>query len=106
MAWRSCTIGTNRAHSTDTVKTLLDNLHTLSRAEKQGAAGFVRMLRNAGKMFVSNVDWRTIDLAEIQAGQMRGRPREKFTRIAEMLALIDASGSGASCGNTVAAAAS
>lgn len=96
-------IGTNRADSTDTVTTLLDDLHTLSRAERHGAGGFVRMLRNEGKMFVSYADWRTIDLAEIQAGQMRGKPREKFTRMAEMLALIDVPGIDTAPGNTVAA---
>jgi len=38
---------------------------------------------------VSYDDWRTIDTAEIERGSSAGKPREKFTRIAEMLNVID-----------------
>lgn len=98
----SGTIGTNRADSTDTVTALLDDLHALPGTERRGAADFARMLRDAGKVFVSYADWRKIDLAETQAGQMIGKPREKITRMAEMLALTGAPGIDTARGNIVA----
>jgi hypothetical protein len=41
---------------------------------------------------VSYADWQRIDAAEQRSGGERGKPREKFTRVAEMLAALDAPG--------------
>jgi len=38
---------------------------------------------------ISYEDWRSIDAAEVARGAAAGKPREKFTRIQEMLAVLD-----------------
>jgi len=37
---------------------------------------------------VSFADWRKIDAAEIERGQSVGKPRDNFTAVDEMLALL------------------
>ena len=44
------------------------------------------MLRSArGVRTIDVEDWFKIDAAEVASGQSEGKPREKFTRVAEML---------------------
>lgn len=81
-------IGTNRADSLATVKALLDDLPQLAAANKAGAAGLHALLAKRGVRVVDYNDWLTIDRAEIERGQAKGKPREKFTRRDEMLAII------------------
>ena len=38
---------------------------------------------------VSWSDWLVIDQAEIERGEPKGKPREKFTRVEEMLGLLE-----------------
>jgi len=38
---------------------------------------------------VSWADWRKIDQAEKEKGRAKGKEREKFTRIEDMLAVLD-----------------
>ena len=38
---------------------------------------------------VSYADWERIDAAEVTRGVAKGKPREKFTRAEEMLAVLD-----------------
>jgi len=40
-------------------------------------------------------EWLIIDQAEIARGASKGKPREKFTRTAEMLSLLDGPSSSA-----------
>jgi len=49
----------------------------------------VEMLRGRGVRVVNFDDWRRIDAAEVEAGKACGKPREKFVRVADMLALLD-----------------
>jgi NADPH-dependent glutamate synthase beta subunit-like oxidoreductase len=37
---------------------------------------------------VSYQDWQVIDAAEIRRGLPEGKPREKFTRVEEMLGVL------------------
>ncbi|HEU5169233.1 MAG TPA: FAD-dependent oxidoreductase [Gemmatimonadales bacterium] len=81
-------IGTNRADGVATVKTLLADLPGLDSVPKPGADGLVlaRGAENHGP--VSWNDWLVIDRAEIERGEPRSKPREKFTRVQEMLAQL------------------
>jgi ferredoxin--NADP+ reductase len=83
-------IGTNRADSVATVKSLLADLPRLPQEPKPGAAGFAPLLASRGVRAVSFEDWLRIDSQEVAHGQPRGKPREKFTRVAEMLACLGA----------------
>jgi hypothetical protein len=44
-----------------------------------------------GARIVSYGEWQKIDLAERSRGQPRGKPREKYTLVREMIEAIDAS---------------
>jgi ferredoxin--NADP+ reductase len=79
-------IGTNRADGVATVKTLLADVAGLDPAPKPGADALGVA---AGEQPVSWSDWLAIDRAEVERGEPKGKPREKFTRVEEMLRLLE-----------------
>ncbi len=79
-------IGTNRADSVATVASLAADLPNLDAGPKEGGAGLRNLLETRGVRAVTYAEWRKIDTSEIARGQPKGKPREKFTRVAEMLA--------------------
>jgi NADPH-dependent glutamate synthase beta subunit-like oxidoreductase len=79
-------IGTNRADSMATVATLLADLPHFDAQAKPGREAAVFLLTQRSLRSVSFRDWETIDQAERARGLPLGKPREKFTRISEMLA--------------------
>ena len=83
-------IGTNKADSVETVGLLLEDIDKLDTGEsKSGVAGCHEILDRRGVRHISFSDWKIIDAAEITRGQTAGKPREKYTSIDEMLALLD-----------------
>jgi ferredoxin--NADP+ reductase len=82
-------IGTNRADSVATVKSLLADLPVLDAGEKRGANTLKALLKSRGVRVVSYADWQKIDAAEVRRGETAGKPREKFARVEEMLALLE-----------------
>jgi ferredoxin--NADP+ reductase len=82
-------IGTNRADSVETVKLLLEDLPSFGAGEKTGADGLADLFKSRGVRVLSFTDWRKIDAAEIRRGKPVGKPREKFTRVEEMLSVLD-----------------
>lgn len=82
-------IGTNRADSIATVKSLLADIPRLASEAKAGADALKPLLAERGVRGVSLDDWLKIDAVEVARGQPKGKPREKFTRVAEMLQCLD-----------------
>ena len=82
-------IGTNRACAVETVTALLADRAALQAEAREGRAGLERLLDERGARAVDYDDWRRIDAAEIARGAPQGKPREKFTRREEMLAVLD-----------------
>ena len=82
-------IGTNRADSVSTVKTLLADVVQLPPIKEPGPDGLRRLLSARGVRTVSVEDWMKIDALEVARGQPAGKPREKFTRVAEMLQCLN-----------------
>jgi ferredoxin/flavodoxin---NADP+ reductase len=82
-------IGTNRADSIETVESVLEDLARSRVSAKPGAAGLRDVLTARQLRIVSYADWDKIDLAERYRGQERGKPREKFTRVPEMMTVLD-----------------
>ena len=82
-------IGTNRADSVATVKSLLSDLPKLNREKKPGAAGLDAQLVDRGVRVFRYRDWQKVDRAEVERGEPKGKPREKFTRVDEILAALD-----------------
>ena len=80
-------IGTNRADSVETVQSLLAELPKICDREKPGAEALRPLLAGRGIRVLNYQDWLMIDAAEIDRGKPKGKPREKFTRIHEMLAV-------------------
>ena len=78
-------IGTNREDSVSTVNALLADLPSLDAAPKPGADHVITLLLHRGIRAVGYADWQRIDAAEQRRGQAAGKPREKFTRLQEML---------------------
>lgn len=80
-------IGTNRADAVATVQSLLADLPRLDSRRKSGTAGLYAALAGSDSQVVSYTDWRRIDAEEQRRGIASGKPREKITRVSDMLAL-------------------
>jgi ferredoxin--NADP+ reductase len=81
-------IGTNRADSLETVQALLEDLSTFSPTRAPGLDGILPILERRSARVVSLLDWLAIDGAEVERGTKVGKPREKFTRIDEMMSVL------------------
>jgi ferredoxin--NADP+ reductase len=79
-------IGTNRADSVETVASLLADLPKACDQAKRGAEALRPLLEGRGVPIFNYQNWLMVDSAEIDRGKPKGKPREKFTRIDEMLA--------------------
>ncbi|MGH8120072.1 MAG: NADP oxidoreductase, partial [Gammaproteobacteria bacterium] len=83
-------IGTNRADSVETVESLLQDLPSFDNAAvKTGVDGILPLLKERNIHFVTFADWKKIDRKEVDRGKPAGKPREKFTRVQEMLSVLD-----------------
>ena len=81
-------IGTNRPDSVETVGHLLADLPRLQPCPTPATDGVLDLLAKRNVRAVSYADWQTIDAAEVERGAATGKPREKFTSVAEMLAQL------------------
>jgi ferredoxin--NADP+ reductase len=81
-------IGTNRADAVATVNALLEDLPKLDQWPKPGAAKLLPLLAERGVRAISYDDWLKIDAAEVERGKPKGKPREKFIEVEEMLAVL------------------
>jgi ferredoxin--NADP+ reductase len=81
-------IGTNRADAVATVQSLLADLAHLDSRPRSGAEGLYAALARSDSQVLSYADWRRIDAEEQRRGAAIGKPREKITRVSDMLALL------------------
>ena len=79
-------IGTNRADSIATVASLVADLPTLSQRRTAGSAALANVLQRRKVVWVDQAQWHRIDESEVARGLRSGKPREKFTRVDEMMA--------------------
>lgn len=83
-------IGTNRADSVATINALLaDVQNSGSTATRPGAEALLPLLRQRNVRYISFPEWKKIDAIEVELGQPKGKPREKFTSVNEMLSVLD-----------------
>ena len=82
-------IGNNRADATQTVNALLADVDKSDLEPKPGGQALLPLLAERGVRIVDYTDWERIDTAEIERGKAKGKPREKFTRVQNMLAELD-----------------
>lgn len=85
-------IGTNKPDAIATVKLMLEDVASLeSMGEMESNAdAVVDLLEERGVRYVSFDDWKRLDQMEIASGEKIGKPREKFSTVAEMLTALDA----------------
>ncbi|MDJ0514190.1 MAG: FAD-dependent oxidoreductase [Methyloceanibacter sp.] len=81
-------IGTNRADSLETVESLIADLPALTRARKPGFKGLIALIEDRDVRPVDLAEWLVIDETETARGRAKDKPREKITRVEEMLALL------------------
>jgi ferredoxin--NADP+ reductase len=81
-------IGTNRADSMETVENILADVPSLHTGPKPGVEALQPLLEGRGVRLVNLSDWLDIDSAEVERGKKEGKPREKFTRVDDMLDLL------------------
>ncbi len=84
-------IGTNKADSVETVRSLSADAPDLPRATEGDPAAVDALLAARGVRYVTVRDWMTLDRHEMALGEAQGRPRVKLVDVEEMLAHIAAS---------------
>lgn len=85
-------IGTNKPCAVETADALLDDLRggRLDTGARPAPEAMPALLAARGVRAVSFPDWQRLDALERAHGEALGRPRRKYTTIAEMLAALDA----------------
>ncbi|MFI5346836.1 MAG: NADP oxidoreductase [Elusimicrobiota bacterium] len=86
-------IGTNRADSVLTVQAMLADLKDGKLSDRPvdaAAEATPRLLAAKGIKAVSIAQWKKLDKLELENGAKRGKIREKFTRVEEMVAALNA----------------
>jgi ferredoxin--NADP+ reductase len=79
-------IGTNKSCSMQTVAALVDDFNAGHLSDpRQRPAELRRLVRDRRPEVVDAEGWRAIDGAEIARGEIAGRPRVKFTTVADMV---------------------
>lgn len=84
-------MGTNKPDAAETVAAMLEDLshgmHLLPAHPKR--EDIQKLVQQRQPDYFSYADWLRLNTLEIERGQAQGRPRIKFTRIAEMLAVLN-----------------
>lgn len=83
-------IPTNRSDSLAVAELILADLVQAAAGSKPGGRELDRLLAQRGVRVVDYAGWQRINAAEVARGAKAGRPREKYTRIEEMLAAATA----------------
>ncbi|MGE0269298.1 MAG: FAD-dependent oxidoreductase [Candidatus Omnitrophota bacterium] len=81
-------IGTNKPDSEETVQKILEDTGSLTPCVNPNSSELLNFLKNKGVKVVRFADWKKIDAAEIANGQKTGKPREKFVKVEDMLAVL------------------
>lgn len=81
-------IGTNKPDAVETVNQMLADIPSLTGAPERDPDAIVQLLQARSVHIVTIEGWRALDQIETSRGQAIGRPRVKFTSIADMLAAV------------------
>ncbi|MFH1023233.1 MAG: NADP oxidoreductase [Planctomycetota bacterium] len=85
-------IGTNKADSIATVENLLKDAagKTAEASSDKAPEAVTALLASRKVRVVSFAEWKTLDKAELDAGKAKGKVRDKFFRVPDMLAALGA----------------
>lgn len=79
-------IPANRTDSLAVAELIIQDIARHENSGKPGAVELDRLLAQRGVRAVDFAGWQKINAAEVARGVSQGRPREKFTRLEELLA--------------------
>ncbi len=82
-------IGTNKPDSVATVKALLEDLEHGKLLEPETPSAVIELLESRNVRYVTYADWQIIDQIETERGAALGKPRLKFSRVDEMLEVLN-----------------
>ena len=85
-------VGTNKPDAIETVGLMLEDLQKGQAPSDINVSedAVPTLLTEKGVRYVSFDDWKYLDQIEVENGKKIGKPREKMTTVAEMLAALDA----------------
>ncbi len=83
-------IGTNKQDSVETVNCMLEDLAqgAILRPSEPEVREMEQLVRERQPNYFSFADWLRLDGVEVENGRAQGRPRDKFTRVEDMLAAL------------------
>ena len=83
-------IGTNKPDSVETVTCMLEDLakDSILHPSEPQAGKMEELVRERQPKYLSFADWLRLDEIEMTKGRAQGRPRDKFTRVKDMLAAL------------------
>ena len=81
-------IGTNKTCAQETVNMMVEDLQAgnILNPEKPAVSEAAALISERVPDSISYADWQKIDEVELSRGEAEGRPRVKFTSVAEVLA--------------------
>jgi ferredoxin/flavodoxin---NADP+ reductase len=84
-------VGTNKPCAVETVNMLLEDMEAGKLLEPAEASrdAVEKLLNERNIRFVTYADWLILDKLELANGEATGRPRVKFTNVAEMLKVLE-----------------
>ncbi len=83
-------IGTNKPDSVETVTCMLEDLarDSILHPSAPQASKMEELVRERQPKHLSFADWLRLDEIEVKNGRAQGRPRDKFSRVEDMLAAL------------------
>jgi ferredoxin--NADP+ reductase len=81
-------IGTNRADSIETVQRILEDLPGRIPRPQGGRRQLVESISRRSAPIIGLPEWLKIDTEECAMGRQANKPREKFTRITDMIDVV------------------
>lgn len=84
-------IGTNKPDALETVKHMLEDVATsdVLCPEQADGEAVLAFVKNRQPAFFAYADWLRLDALEVANGEAVGRPRVKFTSVADMLVALE-----------------
>jgi len=84
-------IGTNKADSGETVKSMVEDIENRKfiKTDQHTDNEINEFIRSRNPNFVTYKDWLKLDELEKQRGKKHGRPRVKYTKISEIMKVLD-----------------
>jgi ferredoxin--NADP+ reductase len=81
-------IGTNRADSIETVQQILEDLPSRISRPQGARRQLVESIARRSAPVIGLPEWLEIDAAECAMGRQANKPREKFTRVTDMIDVV------------------